>query len=38
MKIIKSKYSSTMNDDHFEACYCLDYTIMADSIQCKSSE
>ncbi|KAF7641054.1 hypothetical protein LDENG_00297180, partial [Lucifuga dentata] len=44
-KIIKSKYCSTMSDDHLEAClrlatssYCLDYATLADSIQCKSSE
>eukprot|EP00106_Octopus_bimaculoides_P003084 XP_014770526.1 PREDICTED: general transcription factor II-I repeat domain-containing protein 2A-like [Octopus bimaculoides] len=45
MKIIKSKYCSTMTDDHLEVCLrlatssdCLDYPSMADSIQCKSSE
>lgn len=45
MKIIKSKYRSTMTDDHLEAClrlatssYCPDYAALADSIQCKSSE
>lgn len=45
MKIIKSKYRSTMTDDHLEASlrlatssYCPDYATLADSIQCKSSE
>ena len=45
MKIIKSKYRSTMIDDHFKAClrlatrtYCLYYETLADSIQFKSSE
>lgn len=45
MKIIKSKYRSTMTDDHLEVClrlavssYCPDYASLADSIQCKSSE
>ena len=45
MKIIKSKYRSTMTDDHLEVClrmatssYCPDYGTLADSIQCKSSE
>ncbi|XP_051259245.1 general transcription factor II-I repeat domain-containing protein 2-like [Dicentrarchus labrax] len=39
MKIIKSKYRSTMTD-HLEVCfssYCPDYASLADSIQCKSS-
>ncbi len=45
MKIIKSKYRSTMTDDHLEVClrmaissYCPDYATLADSLQCKSSE
>ncbi|CAK6967628.1 general transcription factor II-I repeat domain-containing protein 2A-like [Scomber scombrus] len=45
MKIIKSKYRSTMNDDQLEVClrlavssYCPDYASLADSIQCNSSE
>uniref|UniRef100_A0AAQ4S2T7 HAT C-terminal dimerisation domain-containing protein n=1 Tax=Gasterosteus aculeatus aculeatus TaxID=481459 RepID=A0AAQ4S2T7_GASAC len=45
MKIIKSKYRSTVTDEHLEMClrlavssYCLDYVSLADSIQCKSSE
>ncbi|CAI5694542.1 unnamed protein product [Oreochromis niloticus] len=45
MKIIKSKYRSTMTDEHLEVClrlavssYCPDYASLADSIQCKSSE
>lgn len=45
MKIIKSKYRSTMTDHHLEAClrlatssYCPDYATLADSIQCTSSE
>ena len=45
MKIIKSKHSSTITDDHLEVClrlavsrYCPDYASLADSIQCKSSE
>lgn len=45
MKIIKSKYRSTMTDDHLEMClrmavssYCSDCATLADSIQCKSSE
>ena len=44
MKIIKSKYRSTLTDDHLEAClrltissYCPDYASLVDSIQCKSS-
>ncbi|XP_073332444.1 GTPase IMAP family member 8-like [Pagrus major] len=44
-KIIKSKYRSTMTDDHLEVClrlavssYCPDYASLADSIQCKSSD
>ena len=43
--IIKFKYHSTMTDDHLEACLklttsrnCLDYAIMSDSIQYKSSK
>ncbi|KAL7869926.1 hypothetical protein AOLI_G00139140 [Acnodon oligacanthus] len=45
MKTIKSKYRSTMTDDHLEVClrlaisdYCLDHASLTDSIQCKSSE
>ena len=45
MKIIKSKYRSTVTDERLEMClrlavssYCLDYVSLADSIQCKSSE
>ena len=45
MKIIKSKYRSTMTDEHLEVClrlaissYCPDYASLADSIQCKSSK
>ena len=45
MEIIKSKYRSTMTDDHLEVClrlavssYCPNYASLADSIQCKSSE
>ncbi|XP_061820631.1 general transcription factor II-I repeat domain-containing protein 2-like [Nerophis lumbriciformis] len=45
MKIIKSKYRSTMTDEHLEVClrlavssYCPDYASLTDSIQCKSSE
>ncbi|KAL7870465.1 hypothetical protein SRHO_G00079620 [Serrasalmus rhombeus] len=45
MKIIKSKYCSTMTDDHLEVClrlaisnYCPDYASLIDCIQCKSSE
>ena len=45
MMIIKSKYRSTITDDHLEVClrlavssYCPDYASLADSIQCKSSE
>lgn len=44
VKIIKSKYRSTLTDDHLEAClrlaissYCPDYASLVDSIQCKSS-
>ncbi|XP_060762621.1 general transcription factor II-I repeat domain-containing protein 2A-like [Neoarius graeffei] len=44
MKIIKSKYRSTLTDDHLEAClrlaissYIPDYASLVDSIQCKSS-
>ncbi|KAL7885157.1 hypothetical protein AOLI_G00079270 [Acnodon oligacanthus] len=44
-KIIKSKYRSTMTDDHLEVClklaisnYCPDYASLTDSIQCQSSE
>lgn len=44
MKIIKSKYCSTLTDDHLEAClrlaissYIPDYASLVDSIQCKSS-
>lgn len=39
MKIIKSKYRSTMTDDHLEVClrlpmrsYCPDYASLADSV------
>ena len=45
MKIIKSKYRTTMTDDHLEVCLgmatsslCPDYAILADSMQCKSSK
>ena len=45
MKMIKSKYRSTMTDDHLEAClrlatssYCPDYATLADSTRCRSSE
>ncbi|XP_068601877.1 general transcription factor II-I repeat domain-containing protein 2B-like [Brachionichthys hirsutus] len=45
MKIIKSKYRSTMTDEHLEVClrlavssYCPDYASLADSSQCKSSK
>lgn len=45
MKIIKSKYRSTMTDEHLEVClrlavssYCPDYAPLADLIQCKSSK
>lgn len=44
MKIIKSKYRSTMTDDHLLAClrlatssYCPDYEILAASSQCRRS-
>ena len=44
MKIIKSKYRSTMTGDHLEVClrlavgsFCADYASLADTIQCKSS-
>lgn len=45
MKTIKSKYRSTMTDDHLEvfsrlavSSYCPDYASLAASIQCKSSD
>ena len=45
MKVIKSKYRTTMIDDHLEVClrmatssYCPDYATLADSMQCKSSK
>ena len=44
IKIIKSKYRSTMTDDHLEAClrlatssYSPDYATLSDSLQCRSS-
>ncbi|KAL2087224.1 hypothetical protein ACEWY4_018283 [Coilia grayii] len=44
IKIIKSKYRSTMTDDHLEAClrlatssYCPDYATLSHSLQCRSS-
>ncbi|XP_049331881.1 zinc finger BED domain-containing protein 5-like [Astyanax mexicanus] len=44
MKIIKSKYRTTLTDDHLAAClrlalssYCLDYEKLADSSQCQKS-
>ena len=44
MKLIKSKYRSTLTDDHLEACLrlalskdCPDYAALTDSIQCKQS-
>lgn len=44
MKIIKSKYRSTMTDDHLAAClrlalssYCPDYEKLASSSQCQKS-
>ncbi|KAK7939584.1 hypothetical protein WMY93_002910 [Mugilogobius chulae] len=45
MKCIKSKYRSTMTDDHLEACmrltlssYSPNYENLTDSLQCKSSQ
>lgn len=44
MKIIKSKYRSTLTDDHLDTClrlaissYNPDYAKLADTMQCKSS-
>ena len=43
VKIIKSKYNSTITDNHLKACLklatssnCLDNATQADSIQCES--
>ncbi|XP_068121767.1 general transcription factor II-I repeat domain-containing protein 2A-like [Hyperolius riggenbachi] len=45
MKIVKSKFRSTLTDEHLDVClrlaissYCPDYASLADSIQCKSSD
>ncbi len=45
MKIIKSKYRTSLTDEHLEVClrlavssYCPDYVSLTDALQCKSSQ